>query len=139
MHEDRARAAPLSDEEWSRAVADLRDPDRTLEAVELVDRTADASRVPALYDLLADDDWYVRESICEPLARLEGLRALGPLLRAIERGLRDGHDCDGLVAFTYELLEREPDAGAAALRGLLDDADPVVRTGARELLDELTG
>lgn len=103
---------PLS--EWERLVEDLRSDDRAVRAASVLARVADESRVPDLYRLLGSDDCFVREAAAEPLARLEGARALPALFTALTRGESEGYDNDSLVGIISELLEDNPQ-GAAPL------------------------
>ncbi len=94
--------------EWHRLVEDLRSDDRAVRAASIFGRVADESRVPDLYRLLESDDFFIREAAAEPLARLEGARALPALFTALTRGESEGHDNDGLVATVSDLLEDNP-------------------------------
>src|SRR5258708_319566 len=91
----------FSDQEWNDLLAILRDPDPEEEeeedAGERLRATTDPSRIPDLYVLLREkDNVWVRELAAEPLARLEGIRALPALLEAQHLGRQERHDNDGL-------------------------------------------
>jgi HEAT repeat protein len=110
-----------------RAVRNLHRVDEAVAACERLDRLADASRTSALYALLDDDEFFVREAAATPLARLEGIRALPALFRAATRGELDGHDNDGLTATICDLLEAEAGAAAPLLLEMLTSADAATR------------
>ncbi len=102
--------------DWERTVDDLRSSDieRAVQAIDVLDRIADATNVPDLYRLLRDDDFFVREAAAVPLARIEGATALPALFEALDQGTLQGQDNDGLVATVSDLLEDNP-RGAAPL------------------------
>lgn len=107
--------------DWDHLVEDLRaaDTDRAVRAASIVSDLADRSHVPDLYRLLGDEDFFVREATAEPLARLEGARALPALLQALVRGEAEGHDNDGLTAVISDLLETHGREVGPLLVGML--------------------
>ncbi len=117
----------MAEQDWDRLVADLRavvdDIDRAVDAVPALAALADSSRVPELYRLLQDDEFFVREAAAEPLARLEGVRALPQLFEA----LSEGHDNDGLVFTIVELLESHPREARPHLLAMLHSPEPQER------------
>lgn len=121
----------MAEQDWDRLVADLRavvgDIDRAVDAVPALAALADASRVPDLYRLLRDDEFFVREAAAEPLARLEGVRALPQLFEALSRGEQEGHDNDGLVFTIVELLESHPEEVRPLLLAMLRSPEPQER------------
>ncbi len=121
----------MAEQDWDRLVADLRavvdDIDRAVDAVPALAALADASRVPELYRLLRDDDFFVREAAAEPLARLEGVRALPQLFEALSRGEHEGHDNDGLVFTIVELLGAHPEEVRPLLLAMLRSPTPQER------------
>jgi HEAT repeat protein len=117
----------LTDAEWDRLLIDLRDSDRSFAAGEKLERIRDRSRVPALYALVGDSDFFVREAAAFPLARLEGLRALPALFSAMTQGELDGHDNDGLTAIVCDLLEEHAGEAAPLLLKMLESPEPVER------------
>jgi HEAT repeat protein len=96
-------------------------------AAELLDEVADESRLPDLYRLIQDDDWYIREVASIPLSRLDGVRALPLLFQALTRGRQEGHDNDLLGTMVVEVLEAHPEECAPLLLSMVDDSDPTVR------------
>jgi HEAT repeat protein len=120
----------MSADAWDETVRALKDIDRVDAAVaacDRLDRLADASRVTALYALLDDESFFVREAAATPLARLEGVRALPALFRASTRGELDGHDNDGLTATIADLLQTEARPAAPLLLEMLASPDAAVR------------
>jgi len=120
----------MSSDDWDETVRAIRDLDRIDEAVAAcgtLDRIADASRTSALYALLDDEEFFVREAAATPLARLEGVRALPALFRAATRGELDGHDNDGLTATICDVLAAESRAAAPLLLEMLTSADAATR------------
>jgi HEAT repeat protein len=118
---------------WADILVDLRaedDVDRIVQAAAHLDAVADESHVPDLYRLIQDDDWFVREAAAVPLARLEGVRALPLLFRALTRGTQAGHDNDGLGSTIADVLEEHSEACAPLLVSMIADPDPELRAHA---------
>ena len=116
--------------EWERILADLRaedDVDRIVQAAGQLDVVATEAHVPDLYRLIQDDDWFIRDAAAEPLARLEGVRALPLLFRALTRGWQQGQDNDGLSTTIVGVLETYPPACAPLLLAMLQDAEATIR------------
>ncbi|MBC7877671.1 MAG: HEAT repeat domain-containing protein [Anaerolineales bacterium] len=95
---------------WIQAVQDLKnignvDLNRFISACEIIDKLADDTKIPELYELLNHHEFVVREAASIPLARLEGSKLLPFLFDALIRGEDDGHDNDSLVATITDLLE----------------------------------
>jgi bilin biosynthesis protein len=119
--------------EWERVVSDLRqveDIDRAVEASFTLARIAGPSRIPDLYDLLEDPDDFVREAAADPLAHLEGIRAIPALFRALTRGIQEGHDNDSLHATLSALLEAHQQQAVLILTEMLNDASSATRANA---------
>lgn len=95
------------------------DINRAVRSAEALCEAADESRVPDLYALLDDSDFFIREAAAEPLARLEGARALPVLFRALAQGAADGHDNDGLSDVIATLLEASGGEAAPLLLRML--------------------
>jgi HEAT repeat protein len=109
--------------EWDRIIADLhdvKDIDRAVAACEALDKAADESWLPRLHQLLANGrDFFAREAAAVPIGRLEGLRALPQLLHALELGVDEGHDNDGLSSVVSGLVRANPVEAAAVLLRLI--------------------
>ena len=125
--------------EWDRIIADLHDAeedtDRAVVACEALDKAADASWLPRLYQLLATGrDFFVREAAAVPIARLEGPRALPQFLHALELGKAEGHDNDGLNSVIVSVIEANPEEAVIALRPLLQGASEDQRAAVVDLL-----
>ncbi len=111
----------MSNEQWIQLVDALRsdDIDRAVDASQTLAEIADATHIPALYTLLQDNDFFVREAAADPLARLEGPRALPLLFQALTRGQQDGHDNDGLSTITADVIEQHQDDVVPLLLAML--------------------
>ena len=110
-------------DDWDRIISDLHDVhdmDRALTAMKALDLATDETWLPRLHQLLAEGrDFWVREAAAYPIARLEGLKALPQLLHALQLGVRDGHDNDGLVTLIVGLVQA--DSGASGPYVIGDD------------------
>ncbi len=117
---------------WSQLIHDLRSSNikHAVRASEKIAVTADTSHIAELYTLLNDDSFFVRETAAVPLARLEGIAALPSLFQAMTRGLKDGHDNDGLVETVAPLLERNQEKVAPLLLKMVKDPNKDVRLNA---------
>lgn len=116
----------LSDQEWRELLAILRDSDAEEEeqdnAAERLMATTDPLRVPDLYALLREKgNFWLRELAAEPLARLEGIRALPAFLEARQLGRQERHDNDGLDTILVSLLTSYPQEATPLLIHLLAD------------------
>jgi HEAT repeat protein len=119
--------------EWERLLADLRsddEVDQIVQAAEQLDAVANQSHIPDLYRLIQNDDWFIREAVAVPLARLEGARALLFLFHALTRGQQQGQDNDGLSATIVGVLEEHREACAWLLLSMLTDPDSTRRAQA---------
>jgi bilin biosynthesis protein len=121
--------------EWDRIIADLHhveeNTDRAVAAFEALDKVANESWLPRLYQLLAKGrDFFVREAAAVPIARLEGLRALPQLLDALQRGAEEGHDNDGLASVVSALVEANSGEAAPALARMIREPSEGRRSGA---------
>ena len=111
---------------WAQLIRDLRNEDKVdlaIRASETISAIADESHIPDLYVLLDDESFFVREAAADPLARLEGVKVLPALFRALTRGVQDGHDNDGLSFTISELLDMNRAAAAPVLLSMLEAAD----------------
>lgn len=122
----------LSDQEWEDLVAIFRQPESEEEeeehAAERLRAIADPTRVPDLYALLREkENFWVRELAAEPLARLEGTRALPALLEALHLGWQERHDNDGLYPILWDLFAISPQEAAEVVVQMLSDRDSPYR------------
>lgn len=118
----------ISDQEWDELVATLRNPESDEEeeehAAERLRVFADRARVPDLYAFLREKgNFWVRELAAEPLARLEGTRALPALLEARHLGRQERHDNDGLNTILLDLFHVSPQETAEVVIQVLSDHD----------------
>ena len=119
--------------QWTKVIEDLRNEDDVelmLEAGDLIAAEADEDDLPRLYSLLEDEDFFVRETVAEPLARLGGIKALPVLFHAMTRGTADGHDNDSLSFIIVELLEQEKKAVAPILLEMIESPKSKTRESA---------
>jgi HEAT repeat protein len=111
--------------EWDVIMTELHqfdDVDVAVAAVFKLDEAADESWLPRLHHLLAHgENFFVREAAAEPIARLEGIRALPQLLHALELGSKEGHDNDGLGSIVTNLVYSHPQETAAQLLEMIGD------------------
>lgn len=120
----------MQQNDWAQLIEDLcssDDTDRMVGASRLIAQIADQSHVAELYTLLQNDDFFVRETAAEPLARIEGLKALPMLFKAFTHGIQQGHDNDVLSHTIIELLETHKAAAAPLLLDMLAAADSETR------------
>jgi len=121
----REREVAMPKRNWDAIVNDLHDVedlDLAVSASAELDRAATASRLPQLYELLRDKDFFVREAAAVPISRLDGLKSLPDLLQAYERGGKEGHDNDGLTTTIISVVEENPRASARLLVRMLDES-----------------
>lgn len=117
----------LSDAEWKTLLTTLRsdaemDEDDLFAAAERLSSTSDPARVPDLYALLREKgNFWLRELAAEPLANLEGVRALPALFEAQQLGRQEGHDNDTLNFIIVELLESQQQDAVRVLLYILSD------------------
>ena len=125
--------------EWDQIVADLyaveEDVDRAVAACEELDRCADESWLSGLHRLLSEgENFFIREAAAVPIARLEGVRALPQLLYALQLGVEEGHDNDGLNSVVAAVVEANPEEAAPSLLHLLRGPSECQRSAAAGLL-----
>jgi HEAT repeat protein len=118
----------LSDQEWDELVAILRNPESDEEeeeqAAERLRTLTDPARIPNLYAFLREKgNFWVRELAAEPLARLEGTRALPALLEAQHLGRQERHDNDGLNTILFDMFHVSPQGTAETVIQVLSDHD----------------
>lgn len=112
----------MTPSKWKTLVETMLDSINSKEAVKAartISKTAEASHVKELYALLKSDNFFVREAVAEPLARLEGAASLPALFDALEKGEDQGHDNDGLVNTIIGTLEKHKKKAAAFLTGMV--------------------
>lgn len=122
----------MNRQEWDQIIRDLygHDVDRAVKAIGILDQKTDVSDVPALYNLLGDPSFFIREAAASPLAALEGAKALPRLLEALTQGQADGHDNDTLVAIIVDLLEEHPAESLPIVLKLLRSSNKADRINA---------
>jgi len=110
---------------WSQLIQDLRseDVERSVNACQKIDEMADESHIQELYSLLNDESFFIREAAANPLARLEGVKALPRLFQAYTRGFQDGHDNDGLSVTIVGLIEENKEKVTPLLLEMLQSED----------------
>ncbi len=92
--------------------------------------------ITRLKEILIDgEDFYVREAVADPVARLMGISALPVLLDAKKIGEAEHHDNDSLVAIICDLVEEFPVEAFNVLAGLAKSDDPADRENAAWLFD----
>lgn len=123
--------------EWEQVLVDLNsiNADRASKAGLALTKIADESHVPELYALLQEPNFFIRESAADPLARLEGVRALPALLQALTRGSQQGHDDDTLRSIIVGLLKAHRSEAAPMLLEILDNDVATTRSNAAWALD----
>lgn len=146
------RAKPPGWDELLAELCQVHDVDRSLAAREALDEQADASWLPWLYEVLANgEDFFVRESVAEPIIRLDGLRALPQLLQAMH-DIESQYPIDecnkdnvenvktalravaGLSFQISELIELHAEGAVAVLTKMLNDTNPRTRGDAEWLM-----
>jgi HEAT repeat protein len=104
--------------------------DLAVRAWEQISEVADEGNIPELYSLLNNESFFVREAVADPLARLEGVKALSSLFQASTRGFQEGHDNDGLTAIIADLLESKQAEATPLLLHMLKSTDSETRANA---------
>lgn len=123
----------ISQSEWNELLYTLhnvQDVDRAVQACKIIGQVANEAHIPDLYALLQSDDFFIRETVAEPLARLEGVKALPALLEALTRGVADGQDNDGLSTTVIGVLEENAADVAPLLLAMLQAEDATTRAHA---------
>jgi HEAT repeat protein len=109
--------------DWTRLVGDLLsypdDLDRALDAAAALCEDADESRLPELERLFGSGDYFLREVLADPLARIKGLDALPELLEGMRMGHRAGYDHDGLMFSITQLIQYHPSEAVPVLLTML--------------------
>lgn len=109
--------------------------DVCVNAAERLHKEAGIEDIPALLDLIHNDDAFVREAAAWPIAELAGARFLGELLTAYQRGFDEGHDNDGFTAALLEIPALHPRITRAALEQLLQVVSEPIRGHVHWLLE----
>ena len=96
------------------------DIDGVLEAFYHLKSTAKESDLSILLKAIKSprNNFWTRELLSEPIARLGGVSVLEPLLHAYDANTKEGHDNDSFGLNLVELVTREPLRSAAELRRL---------------------
>ncbi len=120
-------------DEWKKLVDDLlnsKNVNMAIRACQDIPKIADDSCVPDLFALLENDSFFVREAVADPLARLEGAKALPTLFSALTRGENEGWDNDTLVGILSDLIETHKQEALPLLLGMLKDVNNKNRVNA---------
>ncbi len=120
-------------DEWKKLVDDLlnsKNVNLAIRASQIISKIANDSCVPDLFALLENDSFFVREVAADPLARLEGAKALPTLFSALTRGENEGWDNDTLVGILSDLIETYKKEALPLLLGMLKDVDKNNRVNA---------
>jgi HEAT repeat protein len=128
----------MQQNEWDElvtAVRDTRDVDRAVAAAQSLQQRATREDLPRLLELLKDDAFFVREAAAWSLSDLGATEALPAMLEALNRGVEQGHDNDGLRAALADLAEVDPEESLSVLTRVLDQGAPHLREHARWLLE----
>jgi hypothetical protein len=130
----------MTDAEWNHLLADLHaiqthdDVDRAVSAAMRLAELDDPSRLPDLKALVESADFFILEAIGQPIANLEGLKALPILLRALDRGHEQGHDCDTLAVVIVDLVALHSQDAAPVLLEMLRSEEDRTRANAAWLM-----
>src|SRR5258708_25763357 len=99
--------------DWDNLIKDLRNVDisetKLRKALKTLKNKTDKDDVPRLYKLLHDKEAFIREIAAVPLSRLEGVKILPKLLRAMIKGINESEDNDGLQATLNPMLREYPE------------------------------
>jgi len=97
------------------------DIDGVLEAFYRLNDEASVEDLPLLLEAIKSpkNNFWTRELLSEPIARLGGSKVLEPLFAAFAANVEDGHDNDGFSAFLIEIAESETDQCIAECNRLL--------------------
>ena len=101
------------------------DIDAQMAVIRTIQEMTTSNDIPYLIKVLGapDSDFWVREMLSEPIARIGGSPTLHALLEAFDPNPRDGHDNDSFEAVLIELLKREPSTSRLELLRI-KDVDP---------------
>ena len=97
--------------------------DKAVDAIDALKEIQDNDCLKELYKLLDCDDFAIREWVASPIANMDGIKALRPLLKSLTRGEEDGHDNDGLCNVLTGLLESNKREAKTILLELLSGDD----------------
>lgn len=123
----------MNEKEWNELINDLYNVNnikKRMLAYEKLSKVSDVSRIQALYELLRDEDYSIREVVAEPLASLEGVNALPTLFQALRQGFIDGHDNDSLIEVICGLVEEKSEESLPILLDMMNNEDQIVRANA---------
>lgn len=118
---------------WNDSIAALQNTDdvnASVKAAKTISEIADENDVKQLYELLQNKNFFIREAVAIPLARLEGARALSALFHATKQGELDDHDNDGLTNTIIGLLESNQKAVVPILLNMLKSSNADTRIDA---------
>jgi len=111
--------------------------DETLAALGRLRAVATREDLPALLQALAsaENNFWTRELLAEPVADLGGAEHIEELFDALRKNFADGHDNDGLQHFLVEVAESDPARCRYELKRLLADERSPHHEHARWLLE----
>ncbi len=116
-------------------LADIDDADRSVQAIELLEKEAVPAWLPRLHQALeTPQNFVLREGVAPAVIRLQGMGALPRLIAALRLGLAEGLDGDSLMANVVELIESDPAGAKACLLPMADSADAADRADTAWLL-----
>jgi hypothetical protein len=120
----------MNNADWNHLMNDLLsyydDVERAVNAAAVLTEAADGSRLPELERLFSGGDYFLREVLGEPIARIKGLDALPLLLEGLTMGHQEGHDHDGLQSAIADLIEVQQSEAVPLLLKMLCEVDPIV-------------
>jgi hypothetical protein len=109
--------------DWNRLMEELLsyhdDVERAVNAAAVLTEAADESRLPELERLFSSGDYFLREVLGEPIARIKGLDALPLLLEGLTMGHQEGHDHDTLQSVIADLIEVQQSEAVPSLLKML--------------------
>jgi hypothetical protein len=113
------------------------DVDVVLEAFNRLDAAAAPKDLPDLLNALKSpkNNFWTRELIAQPVARLGGVACLEELIAALSKGFAEGHDNDGLQTSLIMLAEQNPEKCRQKLVELMSRSDFKHRKHAEWLME----
>jgi hypothetical protein len=101
----------MTEDEWTALLTEVRgnDVDRAVEAARKIEERSTEADIPRLRQLVQDaENFFVRECLAAPLAKLGDFGSLPLLLHAMQRGTDEGYDNDSLSSIIAEIIETHP-------------------------------
>ncbi|MBI3482601.1 MAG: HEAT repeat domain-containing protein, partial [Bacteroidetes bacterium] len=119
--------------QWHDLISRLDNPNEieaSIKAAKAISKVAGPEHVKELYSLLQSPNFFVRETAAVPLTRLEGIKVLPHLFRAMEQGELDGHDNDSLTNTLIGLIESNKKKVTPLLLDMLKSSENGARADA---------